>query len=251
MWRTLFIAAGLAAAVSGQALAGFIGQTVTPTYQTPGLGTVYASSSWSPAIFVVGAGQDTAGNIEGVTDLLVDFSDNTLTITLKTVLPSPTWNTVAFNGPVFTSLAAFGIATAHVDATTTMAGFDNSRISSNSTDIAVDWNGLSYVDGTRVQIDFTFNPIPEPVSMALFGLGLSGLAVSRRRRRAASAAAEASVLRTRVGITESSYAPTTIHVVIPAKAGTQLRAWVPAFAGMTTRGTKRHRQMKHLFRLRP
>ena len=117
-------------------------------------------------------------------------------------------------------------------------------------------------------------------------------------------------LNTRVGITEPSYAPTTIHVVIPAKAGTQLRAWVPAFgnviqsqfptcrlrrqkprasggfllrslgefaipqqsslrlrcpfpnpktplgdwitspfAGMTTRGTKRHRQMKHLFRL--
>ena len=57
-------------------------------------------------------------------------------------------------------------------------------------------------------------------------------------------------LWTRVGITESTYAPTTVHVVIPAKAGTQLRAWVPAFVGMTTWGTKRHRQMKHLFPLR-
>ena len=26
------------------------------------------------------------------------------------------------------------------------------------------------------------------------------------------------------------------HVVIPAKAGTQAAAWVPAFAGMTTTG---------------
>jgi membrane protein len=45
-----------------------------------------------------------------------------------------------------------------------------------------------------------------------------------------------SALRTRAGISESSCARTTIPVVIPAKAGTQLSTWVPAFAGMTTAG---------------
>jgi hypothetical protein len=38
---------------------------------------------------------------------------------------------------------------------------------------------------------------------------------------------------------EDPSSPTTIHVVIPAKAGTQAGNWVPAFAGMTAGGAKR------------
>jgi hypothetical protein len=56
----------------------------------------------------------------------------------------------------------------------------------------------------------------------------------RHRRRCAKTA--------RVGTNKSSCPPTTILVVILAKAGIQL--------GMTTRGTDVHRQVKHLFRLR-
>ena len=37
------------------------------------------------------------------------------------------------------------------------------------------------------------------------------------------------ILRTQARISELSCPPTTIHVVIPAKAGTQARNWVPAF----------------------
>jgi hypothetical protein len=37
--------------------------------------------------------------------------------------------------------------------------------------------------------------------------------------------------RARAKINESSCAPTNVPVVIPAKAGTRLHAWVPAFAG--------------------
>ena len=51
-----------------------------------------------------------------------------------------------------------------------MAGFDDFGISFASTEIAVDWNGLSYVDGKRVQIAFTLKPIPEAVSGAVLGL---------------------------------------------------------------------------------
>ena len=56
-------------AIAGQAHAGFLGDAMTPTYQYPALGTVYPASSWSPASFIVGAGQETDGNIEGVTCL--------------------------------------------------------------------------------------------------------------------------------------------------------------------------------------
>ncbi len=177
----LVIGIGLIVALSSPARAGFINQSMTPTYDYPTLGTVYANSSWAPASFVVGPGQETDGNIEGVTDLLVDFGPSTLTITLRTVLSTPTWNTAAFNGPVFTSATPFDIASATVDPTTTMAGFDNSRVSFGPKDIALNWNGLSYVDGTGVQIDFTF--IPEPATIAVLGLGLTAILAARRPRR--------------------------------------------------------------------
>ena len=96
-----------------------------------------------------------------MTQLLVDFSDNALTITLQTSLSSPTWNTAPFNGIVFTSPGPLGIAGATVDPTTTMTGFDNSRVSFDADQIFVNWNGLSYVNGTVVKIDFA--PVPEPV----------------------------------------------------------------------------------------
>jgi MprA protease rhombosortase-interaction domain-containing protein len=189
--RCLFaaLAVGLAALSLASAPAsatGLTGQSIGVVYYHPDLATVYSGASFTPASFVVGAGQETDGNIEDVTHLLVDFDDEVLNITLTTILhdppwnqSSPTWNNTAFNGMVFTSVLPHDIATATVGGATTMAGFDNSRVSFTSNEILVNWAGLSYVDGTAVEIVFTF--VPEPSSATLLlGAGCAAFALRRR-----------------------------------------------------------------------
>jgi hypothetical protein len=172
----LVLAAIASPAVPASAL-GLTGQSLSAAYHFPDTATVYGFVSWTPASFTVGAGQETDGNVEDVTHLLVDFADDSLTITFGTILTDPTWNNTSHNGPIFTSVLPHGIASATVDGSTTMAGFDNSRVSFTSDQILVNWAGLSYLDGTVVKINFTF--VPEPASAAL--LLVAGLALAARR----------------------------------------------------------------------
>jgi hypothetical protein len=172
--------------------AGLLGKTLDAVYYYPDASTAYSFAAFSPVSFVVGAGQETVGDVEGVTQLLTDFTDTTLTITLQTVLIGPTWNTVAFNGPIFTSPGPLGITGASVDPATTMAGFDNSRVSFTGNQILINWNGLSYIDGTVVKVDFAFAAVPEPASLALLataltGIGLASIPAGRRRAGVRSA----------------------------------------------------------------
>jgi hypothetical protein len=172
-----FVAVSLGGAAAPGSALGLTGQSLTAAYYHPDLVTVYGVA-WTPsASFTVGAGQETDGNVEDVTHLLVDFADDSLTITLQTILSTPTWNNTSFNGPVFSSVLPHGIASASVDGSTTMSGFDGTRISYTSNQILVNWAGLSYVDGTVVKINFTF--VPEPASAAL--LLAAGLALAVRR----------------------------------------------------------------------
>lgn len=172
-----------ALAAAGPARADLVGTEFTATYRFPDIASVYPFGTPVPPTFTVGAGVESVVDIEGVTDISVDFAATSLTLTLNTILTAPTWNASAFNGLLFEATGAHGILSASVDASTTMAGFDASRITLSADEIGINWQGLSYVDGTVVTINFTFAqvPVPEPASLAVLGIGLLGLAASRRR----------------------------------------------------------------------
>ncbi|WP_292455037.1 PEP-CTERM sorting domain-containing protein [Methylibium sp.] len=147
--------------------------------------TPFPSASFTPSSFVVGAGVESLVNVEDLTSISIDFSDTGLSLVLNTTLAQPTWTTAPFNGLVFdlTSPGPLGITGASIDAQTTMIGFDSSRVILDNGRIAINWNGLSYVDGTRVVVDFT-TAVPEPETYALMlaGLGMVGGLASWRRK---------------------------------------------------------------------
>ncbi|HEX7234996.1 MAG TPA: hypothetical protein VF243_06990, partial [Nitrosospira sp.] len=99
----------MALATGGIAHAGFIGAQINADYYFPDSGSPYASAVFTPSSFTVGAGQETAGDVEGVTNLLVDFSDDALSIAFDTILGNPTWSAANFNGIVFTATTPLDI----------------------------------------------------------------------------------------------------------------------------------------------
>ena len=169
---------------SVSAHAGLIGQTLSAQYYYPDTSSPYGLAPFAPPSFVVGSGVETIGDVEGVTSLIVDFSDSALILTLNTVLPAPTWSPSSFNGPIFTSSTALNLLSATNTGATTLVGFDNSRISFNATQLFLNWQGLSYRNGDIVNIAFeTITDVPEPMSLALLGLGVVIMGVYNRRGR--------------------------------------------------------------------
>src|SRR5437868_181587 len=124
MRRLTLLAAAALALFTPAARAGFIGANLGAGYDYPDLATPYAFASFTAPSFIVGAGAETIGDIEGVTTLTVDFTDSKLTILLATTLHSPTFGDTPFNGPVFTLLTpgSLGIVGATVDPAATLAG---------------------------------------------------------------------------------------------------------------------------------
>jgi hypothetical protein len=123
------LALGLSGLVATPAAAmGLVGRELDVAYYTPDTETVYGLAAFTPDPFVVGLGVETDGNVEDVTHLLVDFDEDSLHIELHTILSNPTWGNTAFNGMIFTVALPLDIETATVDGSTTMSGFDDSRV---------------------------------------------------------------------------------------------------------------------------
>jgi hypothetical protein len=164
-----------------------LGNNMQAQYLFPDTSTPYGSSSVSPNPFIVGAGIETTIDVEGVTFLDIDFSDTSLLITLRTVLGSPTWNSVAHNGPAFSVLAG-NLFPAITTVTASNAGPVSASLLSGV--LYVNWAGMSYQNGDTVQIAFAPSAVPLPAALPLLAAGLGTLAVvARRRKRGAAKAA--------------------------------------------------------------
>lgn len=176
----------LAALMSSTAHAGFMGMTLDAYYGYSDIGSPYSYANVSPSTFTVSdPGIETVAKVEDVTTLTVDFSDNWVRIDFSTLLNRPTWNNGPFNGLVFntTALNVFDFTSVSIDPMSTLPGFGVSRVVLGPERLALNWAGLSYVNGTVLQINFDgVNSVPEPGTLGLIGAFLGLLAVSKRRR---------------------------------------------------------------------
>lgn len=183
-------AALLAAAAVSTAHAGFVDKTLQATYYYPDLATPYAQAIETPEVFTVtiAPAVETTVNVENVTQIAVDFTDTSVRFDFTTSLPTPTWGSSPFNGMVFDVLAGgpLSLTSATVDGSSTLGGFTASRVGFNDDQLTIDWNGLSYVNGTSLLINFTSTTasVPEPGSLALLAMALVGCGYIARQKHA-------------------------------------------------------------------
>lgn len=166
-----------------------LGANVTEEYRHPNLSTPYAQVTYTTQTFVVGAGQESIIDLEGVTTFGVDFSASSLDLAFDTTLTNPTFENTDFNGLVFTSDAFSQFTGVTVRGITNLSGFDASRVSLVGNELRLNWGGLSYDTNTVVGLDFS-SAVPEPASWALMlvGFGIVGASMRARGKRAIRAA---------------------------------------------------------------
>jgi hypothetical protein len=86
-----------------------------------------------------------------------------------------------FNGPVLTDLnATFTNAT--IDASSTLAGFDASRLTFDANHIYANMHGLNLIGYLKINFETGSSAVPEPASIALMLAGLAGAAAARRKK---------------------------------------------------------------------
>jgi hypothetical protein len=187
--KSLRLAAVAALVFSTPALAALDGTNATVAYNFPDLGTVYGNANPSISPFVIGAGVESVVDVEGVTFISVDFTDLGLSLIFNTVLGSPSWNSVAFNGLVFTGSGFSGLSSATLLGSSTFGSgqFTQGDITLVGDQLQLNWAGVPYSDGQRIDISFAAAAVPEPAAWAMLIAGFGLVGATLRRRRAAIA----------------------------------------------------------------
>lgn len=123
-------------------------------------------------------------DVEGVTWITVDFTDLGLSLVFNTEFSSPTWSGNPFNGLVFTGSGFSGLTSATLLDSTTFGGgaFTQAGIELVGNQLRLNWAGVPYSDGQRLDIAFTAGAIPEPATWAMLIVGFGFVGATLRRR---------------------------------------------------------------------
>ena len=165
------------AACAMNAQASFNGQVILAEYLFPDASTVFPGE-FTPAQATVGAGVEFSA-----AGIAVDFSSsNILWTNIDPTGSSVTFAPASFNGHRFTDLNGTipEITGVTINAATTLAGFDASRVSFDANSIRVNFDSLEVLPEDIVSLDVTFAAAPPPAPQAVptisaLGLGLLGL----------------------------------------------------------------------------
>lgn len=155
------------------------GQTLGYDYNYPTVGVHYPATGTTPypSSVLVGTGVEIPNIVDNIASL--DISDTNLLLNFGS--NGNFGGNVPFNGFVLTdvngTIPDFNSVT--INDSSTLAGFDSSRIFFDANTIRINFVGLPFGTGNILSLDVA--AVPEPATVALLGLGLFGFAASRRR----------------------------------------------------------------------
>lgn len=137
-------------------------------------------------LLLVGGGVEIP-DFTGIGGASLDITDHQIIFSF--FLPRSTLYFVSgtFNGFVLTDVQQsiddfIGLS---IDASTSVAEFDASRVSFTADTLTVNFQGISIAEGEQIVLNIAMAPseVPEPGTLVLAGLALGGLAVMRKARQ--------------------------------------------------------------------